>query len=73
MFEFVLNDNEEVKPAFAHRIGIFRIECHHEVLTGSPCETFPRPRPEEGPEPSGEITCRPCRRSTARSVAETGM
>src|SRR5262245_49417781 len=25
------------------------------VLTGSPCQTFPRPRPEEGPEPSAEL------------------
>jgi hypothetical protein len=24
--------------------------------TGSPCRNFPRPRPEEGPEPSAGIT-----------------
>src|SRR6516165_4407836 len=27
------------------------------VLTGSPCQTFPRPRLEEGPEPSACIGC----------------
>jgi hypothetical protein len=26
------------------------------VLTGSPCRNFPRPRLEEGPEPSARIT-----------------
>jgi hypothetical protein len=28
------------------------------VLTGSPCQNFPRPRPEEGPEPYRGITWR---------------
>jgi hypothetical protein len=26
------------------------------VLTGSPCQNFPRPRPKEGPDPSAGIT-----------------
>jgi hypothetical protein len=55
MFEFVLNDNEEVKPAFAHRISIFRIECHHEALRGSPCETFPAPGPGKDPNPPAKL------------------
>ena len=29
--------------------------CTSMVLTGFPCQTFPRPRPEEGPEPSAEL------------------
>src|SRR5262249_12873049 len=39
------------------------------VLTGSPCQTFPRPRPEEGPEPSAELLLVAIHLCTDRSTA----